>query len=180
MIGVKAALLLLATTLGVQGQTPGNGTTPTGPHCVRGATYCGYILLHDKGKSGHVKKYTEEPQLGWLVDGLLNQYQTDYTSDQIVKAYCQGRDKCDSEGVPKDKDAWKYTLFVCLPDGKIHKHKLNRRHGNFDCTDSVDTQVVPLAYCKPPKGASGLADDDICLNPKENRIGRCWEPGNLD
>ncbi|ELQ34749.1 hypothetical protein OOU_Y34scaffold00745g23 [Pyricularia oryzae Y34] len=113
MIGVKAALLLLATTLGVQGQTPGNGTTPTGPHCVRGATYCGYILLHDK-------------------------------------------------------------------DGKIHKHKLNRRHGNFDCTDSVDTQVVPLAYCKPPKGASGLADDDICLNPKENRIGRCWEPGNLD
>ncbi|EHA52532.1 hypothetical protein MGG_04859 [Pyricularia oryzae 70-15] len=152
MIGVKAALLLLATTLGVQGQTPGNGTTPTGPHCVRGATYCGYILLHDK----------------------------DYTSDQIVKAYCQGRDKCDSEGVPKDKDAWKYTLFVCLPDGKIHKHKLNRRHGNFDCTDSVDTQVVPLAYCKPPKGASGLADDDICLNPKENRIGRCWEPGNLD
>ncbi|KAI6366353.1 hypothetical protein MCOR25_005168 [Pyricularia grisea] len=152
MIGIKATLLLLATALGVQGQTPGNGTTPAGPHCVRGATYCGYILLHDK----------------------------DYTSDQIVKAYCQGRDKCDSEGVPKDKDAWKYTLFVCLPDGKSHRHKINRRHGNFDCMDSVDTKVVPLAYCKPPKGASGVADDDICLNPKENRIGRCWEPGNLD
>ncbi|KAL8377315.1 hypothetical protein RB595_008144 [Gaeumannomyces hyphopodioides] len=156
-------LLLFAVSipLGVHGQSNSTNSTTHSPgvgghgaHCVTGATYCGYILLEDQGFD---EKTVKE---AWNA-GKIHPRSDLNNGGQAVAVASNSTDK-----------AWLSTLYVCLPVDA--KPKLEGRQIPGVCEDAGPRKLEVLVYCK---GEGKI--EDVCLNPKGDRIGRCKVAGNV-
>ncbi|KAL1873253.1 hypothetical protein Daus18300_004073 [Diaporthe australafricana] len=107
--------------------------------------------------------------VGYTYCGYILQEQKHFDVGAILTAYCAGGD-CDSATGTTQTDPLQ-ALYVCVPEAATPKEK--KRDADDDKPYSGPVKLELLCACsgKPFDG-----EDNVCLNPDIDHIGRCSTP----
>lgn len=168
--------LLLAPVALVHGKiNPNRFTKPgsmarasnaTAPTCGVGYTYCGYILQQEKRRRLPNTLSIPSSTAG-MTDAYTWALPTDFETGAILTAYCSGGG-CDSATGTTMTDPLQ-ALYVCLPEKAVP-----RKHDADD--DKPYSGPVKLELLCACSGEPFDGEENVCLNPSGDHIGRCSTP----